>query len=236
MSHGLGSLVQAVAARLPTGALHTSSRVDGMERTSSGWVLHVAGKRIEADAVLVALPAPGASALLRPIDPGLGDLLSGIPYASTVTVNLGYTRDQVRHQLDGFGLVVPGAEKRRLLACTFSSVKYPGRAPRGQVLLRAFFGGTLRSREADMPSAEVAALAHAEVAALLGIRGQPEFSWVWPTRVAMAQYEVGHLDRVRAIREREKTLPGLALAGNAFEGIGVPDCIKSGEAAADSLV
>jgi len=235
MTNGLGSLVDSVVARLPAGTLRCSARVDAVERAGAGWRLHVAGGIVEADAVIVALPAPGAAALVRPIDPTLAELLGGIPYASTVTVNLGYTCDQIGHPLDGFGLVVPAAERRRLLACTFSSVKYPGRAPKGQVLLRAFFGGTLGSKEADLPTAEVAALAHAETAGLLGIRGEPEFSWVWRTRVAMAQYGVGHLDRIRAIREREHALPGLALAGNAYDGIGVPDCIRSGEAAADTV-
>jgi oxygen-dependent protoporphyrinogen oxidase len=151
-------------------------------------------------------------------------------------VNLAYRREQVRHPLDGFGLVVPAAEHRRLLATTFSSVKYAGRAPDGEVLLRAFFGGTLGSKEADLPTPELAALAHAETAALLGIRGEPGFSWVWRTRVAMAQYGVGHLDRVKAIRERERTHAGLALAGNAYDGIGVPDCIRSGETAAETVL
>ncbi|MEK7476844.1 MAG: protoporphyrinogen oxidase [Candidatus Coatesbacteria bacterium] len=235
MTGGLGAIVDAVVARLPAGTVRCSARVDAVERAGAGWRVRTGGETIEADAVILALPAPGVAALVRPFDASLAELLGGIPYASTATVNLGYTRDQIRHRLDGFGLVVPAAERSRLLACTFSSVKYAGRAPRGQVLLRAFFGGTLTSKEADLPSPELAALAHVETAALLGIRGEPEFSWVWRTRVAMAQYGVGHLDRVRAIREREKALAGLKLAGNAYEGIGLPECIRSGEAAADTL-
>lgn len=190
------------------------------------------GSRIEADGVCLAVPAHAAAGLAAGLDGEIASLLGGIPYASAGTLNLAYARHQVPHPLDGFGFVVPAAEGRSILGCTFSSVKFPGRAPEGMALLRAFFGGGLAGRE----DAELEAAARADLKIYLGITAAPLWTELrrWPR--AMPHYAIGHLDRVAAIRQRVEATPGLALAGNAFSGVGIPDCIHTGEQAAESIV
>ena len=191
------------------------------------------GETIVADAVCLALPAYVGARLLRDIDQTLASELDGICYASSVTINLGYKREDIPHALDGFGFVVPFIEKRSLIACTFSSVKFPGRAPQGHALLRAFVGGALQPEIFYLSQDELLSRACADLRDLLGIEQPPLFAEVSKWERSMPQYHVGHLERVTRIRERVASLPGLTLAGNAYSGLGIPDCIRSGEAAAD---
>src|SRR5262249_58259269 len=130
----------------------------------------VDGSAIEADALSVATEAHQAARLLRPLDPGLGHLLEGITYASSATVTLGYRRADIAHPLDGFGFVVPQVERRPIIACTFSSVKCPGRAPEGMVLLRVFLGGALNEAALEVDDAALIATARGQLAAFLGGR------------------------------------------------------------------
>jgi oxygen-dependent protoporphyrinogen oxidase len=188
-----------------------------------------------ADAVCLALPAYVSARLLRNLDAQLASELEGIPYASSATINLAYERADIPHPLDGFGFVVPFIEKRTLLACTFSSVKFAGRAPRGQVLLRAFVGGALQPELFDLSQAELLLRVRADLRDLLGIEAAPLFAEVSKWERSMPQYHVGHLERVQRIEARVAALPGLVLAGNAYSGLGLPDCIRSGEAAADLI-
>jgi oxygen-dependent protoporphyrinogen oxidase len=237
LRHGLSTLVQAMVDRLPAGSVRMRSRVERVARTESGWTVSVAGSAdVTADAVCLALSAPVAGEVLGSVDPTLSDELKGIPYASPVTVNLAYQRPHVRHALDGFGFVVPAIEGRALLACTFSSVKFAGRAPEGAVLLRAFLGGALHPEMDGLGDADLAGMAHEELKGYLTILGEPMFAEVHRHPRSMPQYHLGHLERVARIRERVRAIPGLALAGNAYAGIGLPDCIRSGEAAAASLL
>ncbi len=237
LKDGLGTLVKALLARLPAGGITYGESVTNLSRAASGWRLDTHGGRTyEVDAVCLALPAHVAGRLLKPVDETLAGLLQGIRYASTATVNLGYAREQIGHPLDGFGFVVPASEGRRLLAVTFSHVKFPDRAPEGKALLRAFVGGALQPAVAEMEARELAQLVHHELQALLDISGSPLFSEIHRHPRSMPQYEVGHLDRVAQIRGRVHALPNLALAGNAYDGIGLPDCIASGESAATALL
>jgi oxygen-dependent protoporphyrinogen oxidase len=228
---GLQTLVDRLAAALPSGALRLNVNVtrlapdrDGTGR--GGWqVATDSGERLAADAVVLALPAHAAAALLRGADAALAAALDAIPYGTSVTVNLAYRRADVQHPLDGFGLVVPRGERRRLVACTFSSVKYAGRAPEGTLLLRAFLG--------DVEAPERAA--RDDLRDILGITAAPLLARtaVWPR--SMPRYEVGHLERVAAIEGRLAALPGLFLAGNGLRGVGIPDCVRGGEAAAEGI-
>jgi oxygen-dependent protoporphyrinogen oxidase len=239
LADGMEDLVAALARRLPAQVVKLRQRVTSLTRSSGPrmWRVDVAdGTTLLADAVILATPAPRAARLVQELDPDLSRSLEAIPYASSATVTLAYRRADIRHALDGFGFVVPQAEGRAILACTFSSVKYPGRAPEGDVLLRAFLGGDRHPGLLDRDDAVLGAVAEREVSDLLGITAAPGLVRIHRHVTAMPQYLVGHLDRVSAIQARVAQHPGLALAGNAFHGVGIPDCIHSGEEAAERLL
>jgi oxygen-dependent protoporphyrinogen oxidase len=189
-----------------------------------------------AEAVCLALPAYVSARLLKNVDAQLASELDAIPYESTATINLAYQREDIPHLLDGFGFVVPFIEKRSLIACTFSSVKFPNRAPEGHVLLRAFVGGALQPEKFALDEGEMIQRVRDDLRDLLGLEKPPLFTEVAKWRRSMPQYHVGHLERVKRIEERVAALPGLVLAGNAYLGIGIPDCIRSGETAARKIL
>ena len=203
---------------------------------SPKWRLKTTGNEtLVADAICVALPAYVSARLLSKLDTQLASELEAIPYASSATINLAYKRADIPHPLDGFGFVVPFLENRTLLACTFSSVKFAGRAPSGQVLLRAFVGGALQPELFELSPDKLVLRVRADLRDLLGIEPAPLFAAVSKWERSMPQYHVGHLERVKRIEGRVAALPGLVLAGNAYSGLGIPDCIRSGESAAADL-
>jgi oxygen-dependent protoporphyrinogen oxidase len=199
------------------------------------WRLHTGGEPLAADALVLAAPAPTAAELLRPVDPPLAEALGAIDYATSATVTLAY-RTADLPPLPGFGFVVPAVEHRPLLACTYASRKFPGRAPAGHDLLRAFVGGARRADVTALDDTTLVATVQGELRALLGIAAAPLFVRVHRHPRAMPQYAVGHLERVAAIEARAAALPRLALAGAAYRGVGIPDCVRSGENAADALL
>jgi oxygen-dependent protoporphyrinogen oxidase len=236
---GMQVLVDEIAARLSGVSIRLKTGVEslGFDRESRRWDIHTSlGETISADAVCLALPSYGSAKLLRDTDAALADELEAIPYASTATVNLAYERSDIQHRLDGFGFVVPVIEGRSVLACTFSSVKFAGRAPEARVLLRAFVGGALQPEIFALDEEEIIATVRRDLGQLLGIKRPPLFARVskWPR--SMAQYHLGHVERVGRILQLLKAHPTMKLAGNAFNGAGIPDCIRSGEAAADQLI
>lgn len=199
-----------------------------------GWTISTDRDEVfKADAVCLAVPAYIAASLLTG---ELADKLRHIKYASTATINFGYRRAAIAHALNGFGFVVPFVERRSLIACTFSSVKFSGRAPEGHVLLRAFAGGALQPEIFALDESELAARVEADLRELLGISEAPLFVEVAKWERSMPQYEVGHLDRVNEIEKLVNQLPGLTLAGNSYRGAGIPDCIRSGESAAETMM
>jgi oxygen-dependent protoporphyrinogen oxidase len=183
--------------------------------------------------VIIATGAHQAGRIVAGMDAGLAEMLLAIPSATSAVVTLAYRREKIAHPLDGFGFVMPQREGRSILACTFSSVKFSGRAPDGCVLLRVFLGGSLQEGVLDRDDAALASTAIREVDLLLRIAGAPDLIRVHRHREAMPQYLVGHLDRVAAIEARAARHPGVALAGAAYRGVGIPDCIRSGEEAAE---
>lgn len=234
---GFRSLVEAVRARLPASAVRLQAAVTRLERDGIGWRVTWEGGASESfDAVILAVPAPDAAPLLTPVHAGLGEALAGIAYAGTAVVSVCYDRAQIRHALDGFGFVSPIIEKRTILAGSFLSQKYAGRAPEGRVLIRAFVGGALRPELVSRPDAELLGLVAGDLRDLLGTTGEPLTHHIarWPRK--MPQYAVGHLDRVAALERLAAELPGFALAGNAYRGVGVPYCIHSGEMAAERVL
>jgi oxygen-dependent protoporphyrinogen oxidase len=233
----MGELVEALGASLPAGAVHLGRRVVEVARGAGGWRLRSEdGQAWEADQVVLAVEAHAASRLLRYVDPPLAALLQVIPYASSATVSLGYRRADVPHPLDGFGFVVPRTEGRDLLACTFASVKFPGRAPDGHVLLRCFLGGALQPAVLEQEDAEIVARARRDLRDALGVAAEPVLTRLRRHPAALPQYAVGHLVTVEAIERRLAARPGLHLAGAAYRGVGVADCVRSGEAAAEAAL
>ena len=234
--NGMEEMVTTIASRLPPGSVLLKHRVDGIERRGRGWrVVGGLGPALEADQVIVATESYTASRLLRYVDPALATLLGEIPYASSATVTFGLRRADVPHPLDGFGFIVPRAERRSVLACTFSSVKYPGRAPAGHVLLRCFVGGALNEGILASDDTALIAAARDELREALGITAEPALTRVARWTKAMPQYHVGHPGRVETIEHCAAAVPGLHLAGGAYRGVGIADCVRSGETAAERV-
>jgi oxygen-dependent protoporphyrinogen oxidase len=236
---GMQVLVDQLAARLPQDCIRLNTKVEALSFAGAErlWKVRVGpSETLDADAVCLALPAYAAAFLLRDTDADLAADLEAIPYASTATINLAYRREDIPHPLDGFGFVVPVVEGRTLLACSFSSVKFAGRAPEGHVLLRGFVGGAMQPENFALDEERMIQAVRADLRELLGIEKLPLFSHVekWPR--SMAQYHLGHLERINAIKNRLDQLSNLQLAGNAYGGAGIPDCIRSGEAAAAGIL
>ncbi|MEW4487668.1 protoporphyrinogen oxidase [Thalassoglobus sp. JC818] len=187
------------------------------------------------DAVVMALPAYLSASILESASPELSSSLSEIDYASSAIVVSGHQLDDIEHPLDAFGLVIPHRERRRILAVSFLSRKFPDRAPDGRVVLRTFVGGAMQPGEVEFSDDQIMDTVQIELKSILGVRGRPDFMKIVRYNRAMPQYEVGHLQRVERIRSQVDELQGIALAGNAFIGVGIPDCIKSGEEAAEKV-
>jgi len=236
LDRGLSALPERLCELLPADALRTGTIVERIEPQGGGWKVFTLDDALDADAVCLATPAYATSRMIEGVAPELARSLNLIEYASSATVNLVYRRGDIAHALDGFGFAVPARERRTLLACTFSSTKYPGRAPSGTVLLRAFVGGALFPEHYDLPDDRIlAGLAH-DLGELIGLHALPLQSVItrWPR--SMPQYNVGHLERLSRIEEEAGRYATLALAGSAYRGVGIPDCVRSGEAAAERLV
>ena len=240
LAGGLGQLVDSATGRLEERCrIRRGTRVLAIRRVKDPEGFRVEldiGETIEADAVVMAVPCGAAARLVAHLSKDLSDRLSEIESASRIVVSTGYRLDQVEHPLDAYGLVVPYAERRRVLAVSFASRKLAGRAPEGRVLLRTFVGGELQPELVDRDDSEIERLVREELGALLGVRGDPEMVDVVRYRRMMPQYVVGHLDRVSEVDRLVAEIPGLALAGNAFRGVGLPDCIASGVEAAKSVL
>jgi oxygen-dependent protoporphyrinogen oxidase len=232
---GMQVLVDALAKVNADVRLNTRAEV--LRRDGPGWTITTnTGEQLKADAVCLAVPAYVAAALLQDVNEDLAFKLNKIKYASTATINFGYRRSAIAHALNGFGFVVPFVEKRSLIACTFSSVKFSGRGPEGHVLLRAFAGGALQPDIFALDEGEMSRRVETDLRELLGITEPPLFTEVAKWERSMPQYEVGHLDRVKEIENALAGLPRLTLAGNAYRGAGIPDCIRSGEGAAEVMM
>ncbi|MGA3101002.1 MAG: protoporphyrinogen oxidase [Terracidiphilus sp.] len=239
---GMSQLVDAIVARLDAASLRTGTLVSAIRRvTAGGWSVEAGGATEIFDALIMAAPAWAAGELLGPVDAALGSELGGIPYSSSITLNLVYDEKKIGQLPEGFGFLVPAVEGRAMLACTFVHRKFLGRTPPGKAVFRAFLGGM--NREALLAESDEALVetVRREMAAILGAKTfsadvEPEHAQVSRWRRAMAQYAVGHKERMLRTAARVAELPGLRLVGNAYDGIGVPDCIRLGRQAARELV
>jgi len=240
--NGMQVLVQALEKAIsdPNIEIRLNTKVTSIERpgsSPSSWRVQTdKNELLEAKALCLAVPSYISADLLSDVAPQLSSRLREIEFASTATINLAYRRADIAHKLDGFGFVVPIIEKRSLIACTFSSVKFKGRAPADHVLLRAFVGGALQPEMLQLDDAEIVNRIERDLNGLLAVKGKPLFVELARWNNSMPQYAVGHLERVAQIEKEVNNLTGLALAGNAYSGAGIPDCIRSGEKAADILI
>lgn len=236
---GMSSLVERLESSL-TGEIRRGERVISLQQERGRYKVRTEGGAAavrESDAVILALPAAGAADLLAPLDEGAASELRAIRFASSAILWLGYDEADANasHPLDGYGFVVPRGEGREILACTWSSTKLPGRAPSGRILLRVFMGGDGSESIVDQDDASLVDTATVELSGLMGIQSEPVLKEVVRWRKANPQYDVGHLDRLSRIESRLQSLPGMYLAGCAYYGIGIPDCIKSGMDAAAAV-
>jgi oxygen-dependent protoporphyrinogen oxidase len=230
---GTGALVEALVDRVHEDGVTLRERtaVEGLTLDGTWSVRLEGGERLEADAVLLAVPAYAAAKLVADIDDELAQALSSIVFGSSSTVFLGYRRSDVAHPLDGVGFVVPRTAGRAVLACTWISSKWEGRAPDGQVLLRVFVAGATQTDDA------LVSTARAELRTLMGIDAEPTMTRVFRFERSGAQMRVGHLVTLRTIRTRLRAAaPGLRVAGGGYDGVGIPDCIRQGEDAGRAMV
>ena len=237
-AEGLGAIVAALEDALSSGAdLRTGTEVTALERTGGGWTVHDRfGTATTADAVVLATPASVAAKLTRTLDGALTRELAAVESVSVATVSAVYPQDAVTAPIDGHGYVNPRVEGSPIVACSITSTKFPVRARPGTVLIRAHIG---RVGEADpclRSDDELVDLVHDELRAKLGVTSRPTMARVYRWPEAIPQYDVGHKDRVALIKARLTRLPGLAVAGATYRGIGIPDCISSGDEAAEAVL
>jgi oxygen-dependent protoporphyrinogen oxidase len=239
LAGGMGELVDTIASKLPSDGIRLETPVVQLTRHENRnlWIVTTArNERLEADGVVLATPAFRAGEILAFVSSEAAGELKKIAYASTATVSLAYRAEDFPRFPDSFGFVVPAVEQRKIMACTFSSLKYPGRAPGGRMLLRAFVGGSLQPELFQDDDAVMEINVRDELSKLLGVTAQPLFSRIWRYPDSMPQYQVGHLERIKKIEAAVGALSGLALVGSAYHGVGIADCIRTGEEAAEILV
>ena len=232
---GLGSLVDAVsrAAASHTKFLHHPA--EAMERAGAGFRLYVGGDWLVADRVVLASEAHQAAKLTGAVDARMAELLGSVGYSSSMTVALGFKRNEVQNQMRGFGFLVPKRERRKLLACTWVGNKFPGRVPEFLALARCFLGGAGGESTLTESDDAIVRAVREELREIAGITAEPVFARVFRWPRSMAQYTVGHAGRIRELQERLGSLPGLLVAGNAYHGIGIPDCVRMGKQAAERI-
>jgi oxygen-dependent protoporphyrinogen oxidase len=233
---GLGQMVDAVTDAIRGTVEVRQARAEAVERTDTGFRIRLAGDWLEAGRLVMACEAHSAAALLGGVDGRLAELLGGVPYSSSMTVAVGFeARDFARLPL-GFGFLVPRKERRRLVACTWVGTKFSHRVPEGKVVARCFLGGREDAGVLDESDEAVQAAVTDELREIAGVTAPVRFCRIarWPR--SMAQYTVGHAGRQREMEARAAAIAGLQLAGNAYQGIGIPDCIRMGRAAAEKIL
>jgi oxygen-dependent protoporphyrinogen oxidase len=236
LKDGMQELVDAVVSRLSASAIQANTPAQRVQKQNGSWVVSAGLASDQFDAVILATPAQAAAELVEMTDADLCAELRGISYTSSVTVNLSYDRSVRASLPPGFGFLVPRSEGKRMLAATFVHNKFPHRAPADRALLRCFIGGAHAERVLNAPDDEILHVVRDELRQIIGITADPQFSRIYRWKGAMAQYTVGHLERLQRIEKRLRQLPGLALAGNGYHGIGVPDCVRSGSESAGKVL
>ncbi len=232
---GLGEMVRALEAKVEGHAAILHRRAAAVERSGDGFRVRFEDGALECGHLVLACEAHSAAALVRRLDGRLADLLAAIPYSSSMTVALGFPDSAFPKPLAGFGFLVPKRERRRLVACTWVGTKFAHRAPPGATLLRCFLGGMDDGGVLEESDEAIAAAVTGELRRMVGFDAEPFFCRIFRWPRSMAQYTVGHPQRLAEIEARAAAIPGLQLAGNAYTGIGIPDCIRMGKQAAEAI-
>jgi oxygen-dependent protoporphyrinogen oxidase len=236
LKEGMRQMGDSLVASLDGDSLLTGALVQAVNRESGGWVVSAGLQSDQFDAVILAVSTQSAANLLRMTSSTLADELAGVTYSSSVTVALGYDQNVRAALPPGFGFLVPRSEGKRMLAATFVHNKFPHRAPDDRALLRCFLGGARDEAILSLSDDEILRIVREELKQILHLTAEPLFTRVFKWRSAMAQYGVGHLERLQRIEGLRRRLPGLALAGNGYNGIGVPDCVRSGMGATEETL
>ena len=235
--NGMQELPDGMADAAGRDHIRTGVGAARIERTPSGWRVHLTdGEVLDADAVIIATEGWAASDLTATVDSELSDLISTIPHSSSATVSLAFDTDDLGFSLDAFGVLCPASEGRSLMAATYSSTKWPDRAPKGKALMRGFVGGPHNQAIMEKSDDELIRITVAEMRAILGLKVEPAFARVYRWVNGMPQYTMGHLDRVAAIEHRVSMIPTFGVGGGSYRGVGVANCIESGEAAARKVL
>ena len=237
MKNGLSEIVETLVEQSPDIQFRTQVPVNTLQKNSNGWRVKLeSGEDLEADAAILSTPANITAPLMEDWAPGIAARLNQIPYVSTAAVVLGFDRNRFAHPLRGFGFVVPHIEKRKITACTWVSSKFAGRAPENRVLLRAFVGGAVNEYLAEQDADTIKHQVREELQDIMGISEEPLFCEVFQYRKGNVQYRVHHPQLISEIEKELTDFKGLFLAGSAYKGIGIPDCVKNGTENAESAL
>ena len=236
LKNGMGSLVDRLVGAIGADRFHLGSQVESLERADGGFRLRTSAGSFEAARVILATPAYGAAALLGSLEPAAAGLLNQIPYNSSATVALRFEMAELRRPPEGFGFLVPRRERQTMVAATYVQNKFNFRVDPGSALFRCFVGNAAACDENLKDDGSLVEAVLSDLKRLTGLSGTPKAVRVFRWQRAMAQYEVGHARRIAEIQERMRAVPGVCLAGNAYEGIGIPDCVRTGQRAAEACL
>jgi len=237
LKNGLDEMVETLVEKAINITFRAGTKVMDLSRAEEGWRLTLNdGSSINADAVILATPAQISAHLIEQTSPKVAGLLNQIRYVSTATVSIAYKKEGFPHSLDGFGFVVPKTEGKRILACTWTSSKFPERVPEEYVMLRCFVGGAMREELAELDEDSIGTMVREELLDIMGIDCEPVFLKIFRYKKSNVQYQVGHAALIESVRKELQSFPGLVVTGSAYTGIGIPDCIRDGVSAAKEVI
>ena len=237
LKNGLDEMVETLVEKAINVTFRAGTKVMDLSRAEEGWRLTLNdGSSINADAVILATPAQISAHLIEQTSPKVAGLLNQIRYVSTATVSIAYKKEGFPHSLDGFGFVVPKTEGKRILACTWTSSKFPERVPEEYVMLRCFVGGAMREELAELDEDSIGTMVREELLDIMGIDCEPVFLKIFRYKKSNVQYQVGHAALIESVRKELQSFPGLVVTGSAYTGIGIPDCIRDGVSAAKEVI